>query len=186
MNVKDEYKDLNVNELKELYLQNSDKNAVLCLNLTGEFNIGSIVRTASLFSMGKIIILGKRTYDKRTTVGMENYIPVERIRATIGAHDEKLDLPYVNKLINEYKKKYQVIFVEQGGIDLREIQTLTNKSSYLSLSNPVMFVLGSESEGIPQELLKGEKIVSIPQKGIGRSFNVGHAFAMIAYAYYYY
>ena len=167
MNVRNEYKDLNVNELKELYLQNSDKNAVLCLNLTGEFNIGSIVRTASLFSMGKVVILGKRTYDKRTTVGMENYIPVERIRATIGAHNDKLDLPYVKKLINEYKKKYQVIFIEQGGIDLREIQTLTNKSSLSSI--PVMFVLGSESEGIPQELLKGENIVSIPQKGIGLS-----------------
>lgn len=179
LNVRTEYQNLTTSEIREIYLHDMNQDMVMCLNLTGEFNIGCIVRTASLFGMGKVIIIGRRIYDKRTTVGMHLYIPVERITASDRENIE-LDVDKIQKVLEGYMQTHQIVFVEHGGYDLRTIHEHTNHAK------PVLFVMGPEGGGIPAQLLamKGTQIVSISQLGIGRSFNVSSAFAMIAYEYY--
>lgn len=183
LNVRDELQHLSVAEIFEHYKHNCNRDAVMCINIQGEFNIGTIVRTASLFGMDKVILIGKRSYDKRTTVGMHNYITVERIGATAGDHNDRLDIPTIINVLNDYSKIYQIVFIEQGGVNLRDIHNV------LDNDKPIMFVLGTENDGIPTTILQKQKefsalIVSIQQKGVGRSFNVGVAFGMVAYEYY--
>lgn len=183
LNVRDELQNLSVAEICEHYKNNCNRDAVMCMNIQGEFNIGTIIRTASLFSMEKVILIGKRMYDKRTTVGMHNYITVERISATTGDQNERLDIPIIIQLLIDYSKIYQIILIEQGGVDLKNIHTV------LDNDKPKMFILGTENDGIPNEILQMKDqlsalIVSIRQTGVGRSFNVGVAFGMVAYEYY--
>lgn len=184
MNVLDELKDNDVQALQEIYLKNANRDAVVCLNLTGEINIGMIIRSASNFSMGRVIIIGKRSYDRRAAVGMQNYIPIEREHAMVGNHNEILNTNMVNEYLAQMSADYQIIFVEQGGISITEITKCNFKSV-----KPVMFILGTEQNGIPDEILQkkeelGAIIVSIPQTGIGRSFNVSNAFAIVGAFYY--
>jgi tRNA G18 (ribose-2'-O)-methylase SpoU len=182
LNVLDEYQHLKCEEIQTIYLREMNCDIVMCLNLTGEFNIGTIIRTASLFCMGKVIIVGKRSYDKRTTVGMHRYIPTERIIAYKGDDDIELDVEKIKNILEVLCQTHQIIFVEHGGFGLRNIH------EHVDHNRPILFVLGPEGEGIPLELLKmpNTQITSIKQHGIGRSFNVGHAFAMVVYEYYRY
>src|SRR5205085_7526881 len=89
--------------------------AVCCLNLKGDNNLGMIIRTASNFGMSKVIILGRRNYDRRTTVGMHNYIAIDRISATNGSHSENLDLDAILDMMKRWSRHYTLIFIEQGG-----------------------------------------------------------------------
>lgn len=182
LNVRDDLQALSPEELRKVYLDNCNKDAVMCLNLTGEINIGMVIRTASLFSMGKVIIVGKRKYDKRTTVGMHNYIPLEIVKATSGVHNDSFCVSEIVDLIENYKKNYNIVFVEHGGILLKDIHKVLDDK----IDKPTMFIMGSENNGIPEEILniKDTCRVSITQKGIGRSFNVATAFSMVVYEFY--
>lgn len=178
-NVRTELQHLRDDQLRDVYIANMNPDKVCCLNLKGELNIGMIVRSAELFHMSGVVILGRRMYDKRTTVGMHHYIPIERMGATLGDHSEELDLPLIISLLEEWSKTYQLVFVEQGGISITEVTTLKQEK-------PWMLILGSEDEGIPSGILDASETlhalrISIPQLGLGRSFNVSHAFAIVAY-----
>jgi len=69
-NVKDALSHLGVKALADLYTSSiADEVQVICLNLSGDINIGGIIRTASLFGVGKVHLLGRKRYDKRGAVG---------------------------------------------------------------------------------------------------------------------
>ena len=176
MNIRKELRHLTVEELKNYYLKNSNEDIVLCLNLKGEINIGMIVRSASLFGMKKVMIVGRRLYDKRTSVGMQNYIPIEKIKASKGDHNEELDYEKVLEILNNYRNTHNIVFIEQGGESCKTLKR----------DKPSLFVLGTEENGIPEEILKSKigNIVSINQKGVCPSFNVSHAFSIVMTFYY--
>lgn len=181
LNVRDDLQPLSIDEIVELAQKSTVPAAVCCLNLKGDNNLGMIIRTASNLSMSKVIILGRRFYDRRTTVGMQNYITIERISATTGDHSENLDLDVILGLMLEWSASYTIVFVEQGGTDLR------NMNAKLALSSlPPLFIMGAEDTGIPERVLEFQPsiCVSIPQTGVGRSFNVNTAFSMIAWEYF--
>jgi hypothetical protein len=73
-------------------LQESQPEKVCCLNLHDDMNIGQIVRTAELFGMSEVLIVGRKKYDRRTIVGAEFRIPVTKHWTAKGDHSEKLDL----------------------------------------------------------------------------------------------
>ncbi len=160
---------------------------VCCLNLKGNMNVGQIIRTASLFNMAEVFVLGRRAYDKRTTVGMQHYIPVNRFFAANGIHSEKLDLVKIRGLFISWTKIYTLVMVEHGGNSLENLHTILKDLDYSNNKIlPLMFIMGSEDHGIPDELmdLPGIFRISIPQFGAGCSFNVSNAFAIVAWEYY--
>ena len=170
-------------EVQKVYRENMNIDKVCCINLQSDANVGMIVRTASLFGMSEVIIIGKRKYDKRTTVGTDHYIPVTRILATTGTYNEELDTEKILSYIEECSSTHNIIFVEniEKSIDMRHMKKeITN-------GKPAMFVMGSEDKGIPEEVLKfkNAKCVIIPQKGVTSCFNVSIAFSIIATMYYY-
>jgi len=180
-NVRDELQSLPQEEIVRISRENTNPAAVCCLNLKGDNNLGMIMRTASNLSMSKVILLGRRFYDRRTAVGMQNYITIERISATIGDHSDQLNISSILDMMKEWSKIYTLIFVEQGGKHLKEMHTLLSSTTL-----PPLFVLGAEDYGIPKEILDFQPSIriSIPQTGVGRSFNVSTAFSMVAWEYF--
>lgn len=116
LNVKEELQSSSVEEIQKEYLQNCQKEKLCCLHISVDQNAGTLIRLASLFGLSEVILLGKRSYNARQAVGMQNYIPVSRITATKGNHSEFLDSEVILSHLKEWSKTHSIIFIEQGGI----------------------------------------------------------------------
>ena len=180
-NVHDNLKGLSVDELKEISLSDRLPWHTLCLNLTGDLNIGTIIRTSHCMGATSVIIFGRRKIDNRGIVGSDNYIRVERISAV----DEKLI--YDTNLFVSYLKEKNLtpVFVETGGILLSSINWKTIIKNIHETGNEICLIMGNETDGIPTDILNvisefpNSFKVSIPQRGVIRSVNVSVAHAMI-------
>jgi tRNA G18 (ribose-2'-O)-methylase SpoU len=173
-NVADEYQQLTPAEFATEYAKIADTTAVGCINLSGDINIGMMIRTAAMFGVGRFYVLGRRCYDRRTAVGTQNHIPVERINTTVDVSSNPvLSDEMLISVIRDLQKTYTVIFLEQRpqSISVYDLHAID------LLGKPPMFLFGCESTGIPASVLNIENThcVVIPQRGIGRSLNVSVA-----------
>jgi tRNA G18 (ribose-2'-O)-methylase SpoU len=177
-NVVDCLKNKSLLEIQEIYKQNSFPEQIGCLNLTGDQNIGLIVRTANLFCLSQVNILGRRPYDRRPTVGMHKYIPINIYRATVGISNENYDKSSILQHLKDMSNTHTIVFVEQGGLPL------TN--AFNNIQKPAYFIVGNEGQGIPDDIISFQPsiTVSIPQFGVGRSHNVAIATSMVLWEYY--
>ena len=97
-NVADEFKNMNLEEIRAIQKIESLPFAVGALNLTGGLNLGSIIRSAVIFGAEKFYIIGKRRYDRRSTVGAQNYIDIEYIEEDVsGIEGQKLILDKIGE-----------------------------------------------------------------------------------------
>ena len=180
LNVNSFLQHLSTDEIREYYRSVATKDTVVCLNLNGDINVGMMMRSAALFGVENFVILGKRVYDRRTTVGIQNYLPHDRVRMTEGFHDEKLNEEAVKEFLIAAMEKYQVVLVEQNerSFPLPELNKRLE-----SCEKPPMFVFGNEGSGIPKSILDipGTLVLEIPQFGVGRSFNVSCACSIVLY-----
>ena len=128
-------------------------------------NIAMSIRTAATLGCSDVWIIGERRYDARPEVGSKNYINVHKLR--------EIDPKVFFKEIN-----VQPILVEQGGTTIEEM----NFKPYFK--KPVCFIMGSESHGLPQNILKlGFPRISICQYGLIRSLNVSIAASIVLYEF---
>lgn len=187
-NVRDEYKNNTIEENIAICKKESLKFSVGCINITGELNIGMMVRSACLFGAENFYIFGRNKFDKRSTVGAENYINIVQYVFDDPIHADHLMLDELRKL----KVDNRILLCEHGGRELRH----DNELFYSCSTTPPLFIFGSESHGIP-ELITNQKVdseydmgwnyeferVSIPQRGVMRSFNVSAAMNIICWDY---
>jgi tRNA G18 (ribose-2'-O)-methylase SpoU len=180
-NVKDEFKDNTVEQNRLICELNSLPFGIGIYNVLGDLNIGIMIRTASLLGARDIILFGRKKYDQRSTVGAENYICVEHV--PVDSIDD-----FNNAFIWQF---YYPVFVETFGVPIS-----SEKWDYIAPydwptrmnSKIPMFMFGSESNGFGDELtewIKQSKFntISIPQRGVLRSFNVSSAMSIISYEY---
>lgn len=162
----------------EYYKERMSNELVCCFNLERDSNVGLIIRTASLFGFGGVHIVGKRSFDARPSVGCQNYIPIRKISATCGVHNDSLDFDAIRDYFSKISETHTVVMVEHGGVEIKHMNLEIKK-----LGKPPIFVMGQESTGIPPEILETVKHlrITIPQKGVCRSFNVNNAFTIIGY-----
>ena len=138
---------------------------LILYNLDGNMNIAMSIRTAATLGCSDVWIIGERRYDARPEVGSKNYINVHKLR--------EIDPKVFFKEIN-----VQPILVEQGGTTIEEM----NFKPYFK--KPVCFIMGSESHGLPQNILKlGFPRISICQYGLIRSLNVSIAASIVLYEF---
>lgn len=144
---------------------------LMLYNLNGDMNVGMSIRTAVILGCSDVYIVGRRKYDRRSEVGAKNYIHVHRFTTIEPTFFEE------NKLLP--------IFIEQGGDALEEFSFKPYLPGKLKEGYKVVFVMGSESLGLPQSLLKSLQapILSISQYGIMRSLNVSIAASIVLYEY---
>ena len=176
LNVHEHLKGRSVAELRKLCDKDRKPFGVCVLNITGELNVGTIVRSALLTGAQKVGIIGRRKYDKRGTVGSYNYIDVDRVD---GLNDDGLTINPVVFWNWMLENNYSPIFVEQGGIMLNDIDW-RRVTDDMHQKLPCL-VFGNENRGIQDDILNDNRgmIVSIEQCGVIRSYNVASAAAIV-------
>lgn len=159
-NVKDELQGKELEEIKAV--QPRLGFSVAAINIDGELNIGMMLRSAVIFGANTFYIFGKKRYDKRSTVGAQNYINIVK---------QDLELFDACMLVANIKP----IFFEPGGEKYIPFDVFRK-----GLYHPC-FVFGSEKEGIPASIVKKQQTYAIPQYGVLRSLNVSAAASIVMY-----
>jgi tRNA G18 (ribose-2'-O)-methylase SpoU len=187
-NVRDEYKDNTVEQNIAITRSEQRKFSVGCINITGELNVGMMLRSACLFGAENFYIFGRKKFDRRSTVGAEKYMNIVQYTFDAPIHADEQLLIELRKL----NTTHRVLLCEQGGMTLGH----DTEGFYASNPRPPLFLFGSESHGIP-ELILNQKLdskydmgwyheferISIPQRGVLRSFNVSSAMAIVCWDY---
>jgi tRNA G18 (ribose-2'-O)-methylase SpoU len=170
-NVAEQYKYLNVSEIQKIAKDNRRNFTVCCLNIEGNLNIGMIIRTAHLLGVKDVIIFGNRKIDNRSLVGAQNYTSITKID---GVDDYgNFNRPLFDGLMK--LNNLTPVFIEHGGTSLEQVSW--------DIINPC-FVFGNESTGIPVDFQRPtDYIISLPQFGVLRSYNVAAAAAMVMWDY---
>jgi tRNA G18 (ribose-2'-O)-methylase SpoU len=170
-NVHTPLQSLPVEKVKKLSEKLALPLALMMYNLNGDMNIGMSTRSAVIYGCSDIYVVGKKRYDRRPEVGAKNYITMHRYPSISAGffHENKL-LP---------------IFVEQGGTALEEFSFKSYFPHTLEAGWKVCFVMGSESFGLPEEMLKeiDAPVLTISQYGVMRSLNVSIATGILLYEY---
>jgi tRNA G18 (ribose-2'-O)-methylase SpoU len=174
-NVRDEYKDNSYNENVAICKKESLKFSVGCINITGELNIGMMLRSACLLGAETFYIFGRNKFDRRSTVGAEKYINIVQypFDDPLTADEDMCDTLCALQMM----KNYHIVLCEHGG---RSMSLSCN--TWCDVKNP-LFLFGSESHGIPEVIYKQFDSVTIPQRGVLRSFNVSAAMNIIVWDY---
>ncbi len=181
-NVREEIKNNSLEDLQKIADSDRLNYEIMLLNITGDINSGMMIRLGHLLGAKNIIIIGRRKIDERTTVGAEHYQKVEKHEAL--NPDLTINKDEFFKIFDQDKSRFPV-FVEIGGENLK---TLNWKEKIPSDKTPV-FIFGNENRGISEEILQEAKkrnlgfCVSIPQKGVLKSFNVATAASILLWDY---
>jgi tRNA G18 (ribose-2'-O)-methylase SpoU len=183
-NVRDEFKNHSIPELKQIYLDRSTPEIVLFLNPDMDKNIGTILRTSSASFFSKFVIIGRRKTNIITAVGMNHYMPIEYVPACKGNHNEFLDIEKIETYLEDLSKTHTIVLCE---ISPSSISLNKMNSTLAARGKPPAFLLGNEKDGIPLELIESDRFekitVEIPSPGYVRSYNVSNSFAMIYWEY---
>lgn len=182
-NVRDEYKNNTVEENQFVCHLDRLPFSVGVINVAGDLNVGMMLRSACLMGAENFYIFGRKKFDKRSTVGAENYINIKQFVFDDPIHADEQILHTLNKI---YADKHEVIICEHGGYELGTVEwtdrlkLLANSKEYTPL-----FLFGSESHGVPENIAETTHFhkVSIPQRGVLRSFNVSAACNIILWDY---
>lgn len=159
-NVYDRFQGRPLDELKDIQQTRSLPYAVAAVNVCGGLNIGTMLRTSVIFAAEQFFLIGRRRYDRRSTVGAQNYIAVDYLEMEIDSALEEI-----------VKQGYTPVCVEQGGVLLEHFD-------FARIKKPCL-ILGSESEGLPSSVVDRYPTVSIAQFGILRSLNVSAAASIV-------
>lgn len=145
---------------------------IMLLNTDGNLNIGMSIRSAVLFGVEKIYIVGRKRYDARPEVGAKNYVTIEK-------HDS------VEPTIFFEENKLLPIFIEQGGLELETFNFNPYFINNRDREYKPCFIFGSESDGVPKEWMEllSAPTLSITQTGILRSLNLSIATSIVLYEY---
>jgi tRNA G18 (ribose-2'-O)-methylase SpoU len=176
-NVRDDVKNLSVPDIKVIHDADRLPFDVCLFNVEGDLNLGVAIRSASLLGARRVFVFGRRKFDHRSLVGSDKYIDVIKVDGLM-EDGVTVDLEAFAKMLSTYNLFPWLI--EQGGNNVQDIDWKyvhgIGKQHLLNLC----IVFGNESNGLPKELLTyGFPLVSIPQYGVMRSFNVSAAASIV-------
>lgn len=180
-NVRDEFKCMGTQDLRTLSMQDRFPFAVMTLNVLGDMNVSTVIRSAHLMGAERVAVFGRRKIDNRGLVGTGKYQQVDRVWGV----DEDLQLQQAPFLDYCNTHAYTPVFVEQGGSNVYDVDWKSIKATSDIVNKKIMLVLGTERDGIPAHIIQagldmGGCVVSIPQRGVIRSHNLSMAFAIVA------
>ncbi len=182
-NVIDDFKGMNDDIIK--WEQDSRRNeaVAVALNLTHDFNKGSVLRAASTFAFKKFLFFNKpnnqhpenregtKHWDRRGAVGTMNYNTVEHYSVDLW-----------REILAQYKTEGYKIFAVDNTVGYNP-KSITRAD----MPSKSLFIFGEEGPGIPHEILDSDLIdemIYIPQLGVSpRSLNVAQAAACVMMAY---
>ena len=201
LNIAERFRGMTNSEIRDAIVPTQLPYAIMAVNITMCLNIGNMIRTANLCGANKFVLFGRRKYDARGCVGAQNYTPIDKIAAipdislinfeeiTCDETDDMLDAQVFIDYI--HSNCYLPVFMEQDQFS----HPATNKNIHSifirakELKRTPLFIFGSESFGIPRNILDvrlSGKIdlsytLELKQRGCVRSFNVANCCSIICY-----
>ena len=142
---------------RELAPLRSDFSVAVC-RAKNPFNIGAIIRVAHSFLVREIFLIGSEPYYERAAMGMQKYETI------VECADERAFLDAV------------------AGRPLVGVERDHARTSLWEAPMPkdLVFVFGSENEGVPPALLATcAEVLAIPMYGINHSYPVAIAAGMV-------
>lgn len=182
LNVHSHLKDRTIPQLQAMQQSDTLPFQVMFFNLMGDMNIGSMTRTACVSGASKVWVFGRRKFDRRGLVGCNNYIQIEQVNGFVGETVEFDDDKLYNLL---YDECLVPIYAEHGGETLGKFEWVDKLNPIMRSHLTPLIVMGNENSGYPDHIIDVFKriehsfCVTIPQRGVMRSFNVGHALSAI-------
>lgn len=156
-NVIDEFKELPNEEIHHKLNERSNGFGVLMTHVTGDFNIGTVLRSANFHGAKDFFYYGRRKFDRRGCVGVHNYTKMQYLESIQNIH--------------ELKDRYTLVGLENnipGTIPIHDFDW--------NLSKPPCIIVGEECNGIADDVIgMCDVLVEIPNFGSVRSMNVGVA-----------
>lgn len=165
-NTLDEFKGVEVAEVKRIVKERSLPFAVLMSQLTHDSNFGSVVRSANFLGAECVYYYGNKKFDKRSAVGCHHYSDVNFLRS----FDEVKDL----------KSQYKFVGMENNLN--RKCQTLSTYEWDFKGPKRNLIIIGEEKQGIEDNLLDlCDDIVFIKNFGSVRSLNAASSATVSCY-----
>ncbi len=134
-------------------------------NISKEFNIGSLLRTAHCAKVKEFFLIGEKSFNTYAAVSSNKWTKI--------TYFEKLE-DFTNYI---QTTSYNLILIEQseGSISLFDFEYP---------SNP-LFLLGAEKGGLPNEFIKNNNYptLEIPQFGMVHSLNLSCSGSIVIYHY---
>lgn len=160
-NVVDEFKGIPQEQIiTELDTRHPDYLEIAVDNVTRDFNMGTIIRTANAFGVRHVHIVGRKQWNKRGAMMTDTYLHTHYHQT-------------VEEFIQAIAGKRLVAIDNVEG---------SRKLSDKGLPRNAVLLFGAEGPGIREELLqKASEIVAIEQYGSTRSINVGVAAGIVMY-----
>jgi tRNA G18 (ribose-2'-O)-methylase SpoU len=149
---------LTVDQIRgELAPLRSDFSVAVC-RAKNPFNVGAIIRVAHSFLVREIFLIGSEPYYERAAMGMQKYETI------VECADEHAFL--------EAARGRPLVGVERDHA--------TTSLWEAAMPPGLVFVFGSENEGVPQRLLEAcNEVLAIPMYGINHSYPVAIAAGMV-------
>lgn len=145
---------------------NAKPAAAAMYHLTGDFNLSTVLRNANFFGFQRVYYIGgKKSWDRRGSVGTHHYTPLEFCK------DE-------GEFFDKIHDKYVPIAVECN-VDV----PLVSLDDFGWPRSPVI-LFGEEQNGIPINVLnRCHSVITIPGRGSVRSINVGTTSGIVMNAF---
>ena len=160
MNVLNKYSGWTCDLIKQDMAKNSLPYTCLMSHVDGDFNLSTAIRNANAFGCKDIYYYGRRSWDRRGTVGTHHYT----------------NLIFLDSMdsIKQLKSKYRFVAIECN-ID-RDCVSIHN----YKIQPNTLFLFGEETKGLSNEVLDiCDDFVYIPMLGSVRSLNVGTASGIV-------
>ncbi len=144
----------------------SEKNDLIIIveNISGDFNLSSVIRSANQFSCKETWIVGRRKWDKRGAVGVNHY---ETIKYA----------PDIAECVTTLRSQgYSIVAADnvEGAIPL----------THHFWEPKTAIIFGEEQRGLTQESLDiADAKIFIPTRGSARSLNVASAASIFMWDY---
>ena len=162
-NLVDEYKGMTNEQVFEALEQKRSELEIAIENVSHDFNVGTIVRSANSFNARAVHIIGKKKYNRRGAMCTDKYLKVFYWG------------DYKDFVQDQRERGREIVAIENnvpeatGLLDKKFVQKTT-------------LVFGSEGEGISKELLgEADDVRLIESFGSTRAVNVGVAAGIAMY-----
>lgn len=163
-NVVDKYRGLSVEDIVEDLDGSRSELEIAVENIERDFNMGTIVRNANAFNVGRVHVVGRRQWNKRGAMKTDAYLHIE--------------------YHSDAKAFFEAMKAREREVFAVDIVDGSEPLGGVSLPANAVLVFGSEGDGLSESLLRGaSKIVHIEQFGSTRSVNVGVASGIAMYAW---
>lgn len=166
VNVLDKFHNLTTEQVRNALESGRSPMVSVCMNLTHDFNKSSVIRAHNAFLGGDLYLVGKRSFDRRGTVGMHHY---ENI-----FHADNLE-----EVVEKLRENSYTVFAVDNTPEFDPHVVYD-----VEIPERSAFVYGEEQRGLSKDSVDlCDTSVYIPQYGCVRSMNVSQAAAVMMSEY---